>query len=121
MDYSGNMICRYIAKNIVAAGIANTANVDISYSIGVVEPTSVNIELDKNKHLENKLVEWVKNNVGLEPYNIIKRFDPTVPRYAASAINGNYGRTKEEMLDKKNQILYPWENLDLVKDLKQFV
>ena len=121
MDYSGNMICRYIAKNIVAAGIANTANVDISYSIGVVEPTSVNIELDMNKHLENKLVEWAKNNVGLEPYNIIKRFDPTVPRYAASAINGNYGRTKEEMFDKKNQILYPWEKLDLVEDLKQFV
>ena len=45
MDYSGNMMCRYIAKNIVAAGLANTANVDISYSIGVVEPTSINIEL----------------------------------------------------------------------------
>lgn len=121
MDYSGNMICRYIAKNIVAAGIANTANVDISYSIGVVEPTSVNIELDINKHLENKLVEWVKNNVGLEPHNIIKRFDPTVPRYAASAINGNYGKTKEEMLDIKNQMLFPWEKLDLVEELKQFV
>ena len=121
MDYSGNMMCRYIAKNIVAAGIANTANVDISYSIGVVEPTSINIELDINKHLENKLVEWVKNNVGLEPHNIIKRFDPTVPRYAASAINGNYGKTKEEMLDIKNQMLFPWEKLDLVEELKQFV
>ena len=121
MDYSGNMMCRYIAKNIVAAGLANTANVDISYSIGVVEPTSINIELDTNKHLEQKLIEWVKNNVRLEPHNIIKRFNPTIPRYAASALNGNYGKTVYEMQDKKNQILYPWENLDLVEDLKQFV
>ena len=121
MDYSGNMMCRYIAKNIVAAGLANTANVDISYSIGVVEPTSINIELDTNKHLEQKLIEWVKNNVGLEPHNIIKRFNPTIPRYAASAMNGNYGKTVYEMQDVKNQILYPWEKLDLVEDLKQIV
>ena len=73
------------------------------------------------KYLEQKLIEWVKNNVGLEPHNIIKRFNPTIPRYAASAINGNYGKTVNEMQDTKNQILYPWEKLDLVEDLKQIV
>ena len=88
LGYSGNMICRYIAKNIVASGIADTCGVDISYSIGVVEPTSVNITLNKNKHLEEKLVQWVKKYVGLEPHNIIKRFNPSVCRYANSALKG---------------------------------
>lgn len=121
LDYSGNMMCRYIAKNIVASGISDTCGVDISYSIGVVEPTSINITLNKNRELEEKLVEWVKNKVKLEPHNIIKRFDPSVCRYAYSAINGYYGKTKEEMNDKNNQVMYPWEKLDLVEDLKQFV
>lgn len=119
MDYSGNMICRYIAKNIVAAGISNTANVDISYSIGVVEPTSLNIELDVNKELEPKLVQWVKDNIGLEPHNIIKRFNPTVQRYKKCAINGHYGKTKEEMENPENQLYYPWEKLDLVEKIKE--
>lgn len=118
MDYSGNMMCRYIAKNIVAAGLANTANVDISYSIGVVEPTSINIELDINKHLEKKLVEWVKENVGLEPHNIIKRFDASVPRYACSALNGNYGKTRKEMEEAENQLMFPWEKLDLADKIR---
>lgn len=121
LDYSGNMMCRYIAKNIVASGISDTCGVDISYSIGVVEPTSINITLNKNRELEEKLVEWVKNKVKLEPHNIIKRFDSSVCRYAYSAINGYYGKTKEEMNDKNNQVMYPWEKLDLVEDLKQFV
>jgi len=121
LDYSGNMMCRYIAKNIVAADIADTCGVDISYSIGVVEPTSVNITLNRNKHLEKPLVEWVKKNVGLEPHNIIKRFDPTVCRYANSAINGYYGMTEEEMEDEHNKLMYPWERFDLVDGLKYFV
>ena len=114
-------MCRYIAKNIVAAGIADTCGVDISYSIGVVEPTSVNITLNRNKHLEKLLVEWVKKNVGLEPHNIIKRFDPSVCRYANSAIHGFYGLTEEEMKDEHNQLMYPWERFDLVDGLKYFV
>lgn len=118
LDFSGNMMCRYIAKNIVAAGIANTCGVDLSYSIGVVEPTSINISLDKNKNLESKLAEWVKTNVGLEPHNIIKRFNPTICRYANAAINGHYGQTDESMLLEINQNLYPWEKTDLANKLK---
>lgn len=119
MDYSANMICRYIAKNIVAAGLANTANVDVSYSIGVVEPTSVNIELDVNKHLEAELVEWVKENVGLQPHNIIKRFNPSVQRYKNAAMYGHYGRTAVEMGELRKQDMYPWEKFDLVPRLKE--
>lgn len=119
MDYSANMICRYIAKNIVAAGLANTAVVDISYSIGVVEPTSVNIELDVNRELEPKLVEWVKKNIGLQPIKIMKRFDAAIPRYENAAYNGHYGKTAEEMESVENQILYPWEKLDYADRLKE--
>lgn len=119
VDYSANMMCRYIAKNIVAAGIANVATVDISYSIGVAEPTSVSIELDMNKELQSKLVEWVRQNVGLEPYNIIKRFGVYVGRYKNAAINGHYGKTEKEMLLEENQKLYPWEKLDLVDAMKK--
>lgn len=121
LDYSGNMMCRYIAKNIVAAGIADTCGVDLSYSIGVVEPTSVNITLNRNKELESALAEWVKNSVGLEPHNIIKRFNPSVCRYANSAINGFYGKTEEEMRETRNQMMYPWERLTLVEAITDFV
>ena len=119
VDYSANMMCRYIAKNIVAAGIANVATVDISYSIGVAEPTSVSVELDTNKELQPRLAEWVKENVRLEPHNIIKRFGIGVGRYKNAAINGHYGKTAEEMEMKENQINYPWEMLDLVESLKK--
>ena len=119
MDYSANMICRYIAKNIVAAGIANRAVVDVSYSIGVVEPTSVNIELDINKELEPELVKWVKENVGLQPIMIMRRFGVDVPRYEAAATNGHYGRTVKEMELPENQLNYPWEKFDLVEPLKK--
>jgi len=118
VDYSANMMCRYIAKNIVAAGIANVATVDVSYSIGVAEPTSISIELDKNKELESALVRWVKENVKLEPHNIIKRFGKGVERYKNAALNGHYGKTREEMELVENQINYPWEKLDLVDSLK---
>lgn len=119
VDYSGNMMCRYIAKNIVAAGIANVATVDISYSIGVAQPTSINIELDTNKHLESLLVKWVKENVGLAPHEIIKRFRTDIPRYGYSAYNGHFGKTAEEMKNSEMQVLYPWEKLDLVEELSK--
>lgn len=119
VDYSANMMCRYIAKNIVAAGLANVATVDVSYSIGVAIPTSISIELDTNKELEPKLVQWVKDNIGLEPHNIIKRFGIAPNRHINAALYGHYGKTKEEMKLIKNQLNYPWEKLDLVDELKK--
>ena len=119
MDYSANMICRYIAKNIVAAGISNTATVDISYSIGVVEPTSVSIELDTNREIEPMLVEWVKEHVGLQPIKIMRRFGTDIPRYEVAALNGHYGKTYDEMELPENQLNYPWEKFDLVEQLKK--
>ena len=117
LDLTGNLMCRYLAKNIVAAGLANTAKVDLSYSIGVVQPTSLNIELDINKELEEKLVKWVYENVSLEPYKMMKRFtynEQALSIYASEGFYGEDGNNPEFL-----GILYAWEKLDLVKKLKE--
>lgn len=114
IDRSAAYMCRYIAKNIVAAGIADTAKVELSYIIGVPQPSSINIELNRNQDRSDDIIQWIKDNVDLSPSGIIRRFEGGYPRYYNTALNGHYGKTDNEMQDEQTVLLYPWEKTDLM-------
>ena len=117
VDRSAAYMCRYLAKNIVAAGIANTAKVELSYMIGVPQPSSINVALSESKHNVDDVIEWIKSNVDLSPGGIIRRFNGGCPRYFATARFGHYGKTDKEMQNERTACLYPWEQTDLAHDL----
>ena len=121
IDRSAAYMCRYLAKNIVAAGISDTAKVELSYMIGVPQPSSINIELNRSQDLAGDIIQWIKENVDLSPSGIIKRFDGGSPRYYNTALHGHYGKTDEEMKNVETAKLYPWEKTDLVGGLLHFL
>ena len=121
VDRSAAYMCRYLAKNIVAAGVANTAKVELSYMIGVAQPSSINVELTGSKYNVDDVTEWIKTNVDLSPGGIISRFGGGYPRYFNTARYGHYGKTDEEMKDKQIAGLYPWEKTDLTESLFHFL
>ena len=121
IDRSAAYMCRYLAKNIVAAGISDTAKVELSYMIGVHQPSSINIELNRSQDLAGDIIQWIKDNVDLSPSGIIKRYDGGSPRYYNTALHGHYGKTDEEMKDAETAKLYPWEKTDLVGGLLHFL
>jgi len=110
VDRSAQYACRWLAKNIVAAGIADTAEVGLSYAIGVVEPCSINIELNRNQELVPAILEYIVRNVRLTPKAIMERFDFANPRFEIVTCEGAYGHND-------NSITFPWENLNLKYDL----
>lgn len=111
VDRSAAYMARYIAKNIVASGIAHTAKVELSYMIGVSEPCGLNIELDTNCETVDKIKEWLYKNIDMTPYGIIKRFDGFYPRYYNTAMMGHYGYIVDG--DDMLETLFPWEKLDI--------
>ena len=117
VDRSGAYMARYLAKNIVAAGIADNAKVELAYMIGVPEPCALNIELNRNQERVCELKEWILKNVDTTPYGIIKRFDGFYPRNYHLARNGHYGQTDGSMLWEVNKKYYPWEMTDLADKL----
>ena len=121
IDRSAAYMCRYLAKNIVSAGISDTAKVELSYMIGVPQPSSINIELNRSQNRIDDIIQWIKDNVDLSPSGIIKRFDGGSPRYYNTALHGHYGKTDEEMKDVETAKLYPWEKTDLVGGLLHFL
>lgn len=121
IDRSAAYMCRYLAKNIVAAGISDTAKVELSYMIGVPQPSSINIELNRSQDRTDDIVLWIKDNVDLSPSGIIKRFDGGFPRNYNTALHGHYGKTDKEMQDAETEKLYPWEKTDLVGGLLHFL
>lgn len=121
VDRSAAYMCRYLAKNIVAAGVANTAKVELSYMIGVAQPSSIYVELIGSKYNVDDVTDWIKTNVDLSPYGIIQRFGGGYPRYFNTARFGHFGKTGEEMKDEQTAILYPWEKTDLVESLLHFL
>jgi len=96
-------MARYLAKNIVASGQANKANVQLSYAIGVEEPTSLYVKTDKGYAPD--LVEWIRQNVDLTPKGIINRFDLFRPIYSTTTNYGHFGKD-----------ILPWETIDLFGD-----
>jgi S-adenosylmethionine synthetase len=99
VDRSAAYMARYLAKNIVASGKANWATIQLSYAIGVDQPTSVYVESDKDSR---DLTKWITENVDLSPKGIIDRFDLFSPIYHATT---NYGHFGKEYL--------PWEQINL--------
>lgn len=119
VDRSAAYMCRYLAKNIVATGICNTAKVELSYMIGIPEPSAINVELDINNDKADKIIEWIKSHIDLTPKGIIERFEGFYPRYYNTAKNGHYGYNVDG--NKELEKLYPWEKIDIAKPLQQII
>ncbi|MCD8921930.1 methionine adenosyltransferase [Staphylococcus epidermidis] len=113
VDRSAAYAARYVAKNIVAAGLAKQCEVQLAYAIGVAEPVSISINtFDTGKVSETRLVEAVRKHFDLRPAGIIKMLDLKQPIYKQTAAYGHFGRT---------DVLLPWEKLDKVNLLKDAV
>jgi S-adenosylmethionine synthetase len=111
VDRSGSYAARYIAKNVVEAGLAGHCEVQIAYAIGVAEPVSVMIDMDGNGQVEEaRLVEAVRGLFDLRPLAIIERLDLRRPIYKRTAAYGAFGRNEEG---------FTWEHTDLAEDLKR--
>ena len=113
VDRSAAYAARYVAKNIVAAGLADKCEIQLSYAIGVARPTSINVNtFGTGKVSDTKLVEIVRENFDLRPAGIIKMLDLRRPIYKQTAAYGHFGRTDVEL---------PWEKLDKVEELKKYL
>ena len=113
VDRSAAYAARYVAKNIVAAGLAEKCEIQLSYAIGVAEPTSVSVDTDGTGKLsDEKLTEIVRENFDLRPAGIIKMLDLRRPIYKQTASYGHFGR---------DDIDLPWERTDKVEKLKQYI
>lgn len=113
VDRSAAYAARYVAKNIVAAGIAKKCEIQLSYAIGVAHPTSIMIDtFGTGKISEEKLVDIVRENFDLRPAGIIKMLDLRRPIYKQTAAYGHFGR---------NDLDLPWEKLDKVDVLKKYL
>ena len=113
VDRSAAYAARYVAKNIVAAGLADKCEIQLSYAIGVAQPTSIMIDtFGTGKVSDEKLVDIVRENFDLRPAGIIKMLDLRRPIYKQTAAYGHFGR---------NDLDLPWEKLDKVEDLKKYL
>lgn len=121
VDRSGAYMCRYLAKNIVDAGLADEARVELSYVIGEPQPCAIKVEL-KNAHttpianLDKQIEMYIKEHIDLTPKGIIERFFPCgmKPIFFNTARNGHFGYND-------NTKLYPWEKLDLSDKLREYI
>ena len=113
VDRSAAYAARYVAKNIVAAGLADKCEIQLSYAIGVAQPTSVMVAtFGTGKVSETKLVEIIRENFDLRPAGIIKMLDLRRPLYKQTASYGHFGR---------NDLDLPWEKLDKAETLKAYL
>ena len=113
VDRSAAYAARYVAKNIVAAGLADKCEIQLSYAIGVAQPTSVMVDtFGTGKLSDEKLVEIVRENFDLRPAGIIKMLDLRRPIYRGTAAYGHFGRTDLDL---------PWEATDRAAELKKYL
>ena len=113
VDRSAAYAARYAAKNIVAAGLADKCEIQLSYAIGVAQPTSVMVDtFGTGKLSDEKITEIVRENFDLRPAGIIKMLDLRRPIYKQTAAYGHFGR---------NDLDLPWEKLDKVDTLKKYL
>ena len=113
VDRSAAYAARYVAKNLVAAGIADKCEIQLSYAIGVAHPTSIMVDtFGTGKLHEDKIVEIIRENFDLGPAGIIKMLDLRRPIYKQTAAYGHFGR---------NDLNLPWEALDKVDALKKYL
>ena len=113
VDRSAAYAARYVAKNIVAAGLADKCEIQLSYAIGVAHPTSIMVDTFGTGKVSNeKLVEIIRENFDLRPAGIIKMLDLRRPIYKQTGAYGHFGRHDVDL---------PWEKLDRVEDLKKYL
>ena len=112
VDRSAAYAARYIAKNMVAAGLCNRAEIQLSYAIGVAQPTSVRIDtFGTGKFPEDRLADIIRESFDLRPAGIIRMLDLRRPIYKQTASYGHFGR---------NDLDLPWEKLDKAEDLRKY-
>ena len=110
VDRSAAYACRYVAKNIVAAGLAERCEVQVSYAIGIAEPTSITVDtLGTGNLSENEISQIVRDNFDLRPKNLIKLLDLKRPIYKNTASYGHFGRENKD---------FSWENTDISSQIK---
>ncbi|MSR16837.1 MAG: methionine adenosyltransferase [Methylococcaceae bacterium] len=110
VDRSAAYMARYVAKNIVAAGLADRCEIQVSYAIGVAEPTSISVEtFGTGKLSENRLVEIVRDVFDMRPKGLIGQLDLLKPIYQTTAAYGHFGRTEDT---------FSWEKIDKIDALK---
>jgi S-adenosylmethionine synthetase len=110
VDRSAAYMARYVAKNIVAAGLAERCEIQVSYAIGVAEPTSITVEtFGTSKLSEDRLVQIIRDNFDLRPKGLISMLDLLKPIYQTTAAYGHFGRTEDS---------FSWEKTDKVDALK---
>ena len=113
VDRSAAYAARYVAKNIVAAGIAKKCEIQLSYAIGVAHPTSIMVDTFGTGRLsDEKIVEMIRENFDLRPAGIIRMLDLRRPIYKQTAAYGHFGRTDLDL---------PWEKTDRAEDLKKYL
>ena len=113
VDRSAAYAARYVAKNIVAAGLADRCEIQLSYAIGVARPTSVMVDtFGTGKVSDEKLVEIIRENFDLRPAGIIKMLDLRRPIYKQTAAYGHFGRADLDL---------PWERVDKAEALKKYL
>ncbi|MFR9495588.1 MAG: methionine adenosyltransferase [Rikenellaceae bacterium] len=121
VDRSGAYMARYIAKNLVAAGVADECQVQIAYAIGVAEPVSVMVNTFDTNHTEltdSEIAHIVGELFDLRPASIVERFGLSKPIYSPTASYGHFGR---EPYIKDGNLHFGWERLDMVEELKQLL
>jgi len=111
VDRSGSYMARYVAKNLVAAGLADKIEIQLAYCIGVAEPVSLMVDTFGTGTIsEERIKEIIRDNFPLTPKGIIRHLDLKKPRYRKTAAFGHFGRTDPE---------FTWERLDKVEDLRR--
>lgn len=111
VDRSAAYAGRYVAKNIVAAGLADRCEIQVSYAIGVAEPTSISVDtFGTGKIAEDKLVALVREHFDLRPVGLIKMLDLVRPIYQQTAAYGHFGREEAD---------FSWERTDLAPVLRE--
>jgi len=104
-------MCRYIAKNLVAAGLADRCEVQLAYAIGIAEPVSLYVNtFGTNKIPENQIEDLIRKNFDMKPSRIISQLDLKRPIYKKTASYGHFGRNEPE---------FSWEKTDKAETLKQ--
>lgn len=113
VDRSAAYAARYVAKNLVAAGLADRCEIQLSYAIGVADPTSINVDTFGTGRLSDEaLVKIVRENFDLRPAGIIRMLDLRRPIYRQTAAYGHFGRTDVDL---------PWEHTDKAEALKKYL
>ena len=112
VDRSASYAARYIAKNLVATGIAHRIEIQLAYAIGVAEPVSIEVNtFGTSKYSDDQIIKAIRQNFDLRPAGIIKMLDLQRPIYEQTSTYGHFGRTDIDL---------PWEQTNKVKDLKEF-